>query len=167
MVLGDIYLAEDKTAKAIAIFNKIVFSEQHQLSLAVYKLLEKAYLQKGKFESIESVYQEILSRCPQDTRTRAILADYYYKKGLLSKAIEELREGLKVCPESLILRATLAEMLIRENRQDEALKEYQQWWGSLRIKMSIFPVKNVVINPRKSSGNARSARNGTARRIKS
>jgi len=125
MVLGDIYLTEDKTAKAIAIFNKIITSEQHQLSFAVYKLLEKAYLQKGKYESIESVYREVLSSCPQDTRTRAILADYYYKKGLLPKAIEELRDGLKFCPESLTLRSNLAEMLIRENRQDEALKEYK------------------------------------------
>ncbi|MEW5803465.1 MAG: tetratricopeptide repeat protein [bacterium] len=138
LVLGDIYLAEDKTAKAIAIFNKIISSEQHQLSFAVYKLLEKAYLQKGKFESIESVYQEILSRRPQDTRTRAILADYYYKKGLLPKAIDELREGLKVCPESLTLRSTLAEMLIRENRQDEAVKEYQYLAGQIMDKNEHF-----------------------------
>jgi len=138
MVLGDIYLAQDKTAKAIAIFNSIISSDQHQLSFAVYKLLEKAYLQKGRFESIETVYQEILGRCPQDTRTRAILADYYYKKGLLSKAIEELREGLKVCPESLTLRSTLAEMLIRENRQDEALKEYKYLAGQITDKNGHF-----------------------------
>jgi len=138
LVLGDIYLAEDKTAKAIAIFNKIISSDQHQLSFAVYKLLEKAYLQRGRFESIEAVYREILNRRPQDTRTRAILADYYYKKGLLSRAIEELREGLKVCPESLTLRSTLAEMLIKDNRQDEALQEYQYLMEQVIDKNELF-----------------------------
>ncbi|MEW6380685.1 MAG: tetratricopeptide repeat protein [bacterium] len=138
LILGDIYLAEDKPAKAIAIFNKIISSDQYQHSFGVHKLLEKAYLQKGRFESIESVYQEILTRRPQDTRTRAILADYYYKKGLIPRAIEELQEGLKVCPESLTLRSTLAEMLIRDNRQDEALREYQHLIEQIMDKNEVF-----------------------------
>ena len=137
LMLGDIYLAQDKVSKAINVFEKIVYSE-HRFSFTVYKCLEKAYLQKGKYEKIESIYREILKLHPEDTKTRIILADYYYKKGLLTKAIKELREGLRVCPESLNLRSNLAEMLIRENRQDEALKEYQYLTEHIKKKNDYY-----------------------------
>ncbi len=137
LMLGDIYMTQDKLSKAINIFEKIVYSE-HRFSFTVYKCLEKAYLQKGKYEKIESVYQEILKLHPEDNKTRIILADYYYKKGLLAKAVKELRDGLRVCPESLNLRSNLAEMLIRENRQDEALKEYQYLTEQIKKKNDYY-----------------------------
>ena len=137
LMLGDIYMTQDKISKAINIFEKIVYSE-HRFSFTVYKCLEKAYLQKGKYEKIESVYQEILKLHPEDNKTRIILADYYYKKGLLAKAVKELRDGLRVCPESLNLRSNLAEMLIRENRQDEALKEYQYLTEQIKKKNDYY-----------------------------
>lgn len=137
LMLGDIYMTQDKISKAINIFEKIVYSE-HRFSFTVYKCLEKAYLQKGKYEKIESVYQEILKLHPEDNKTRIILADYYYKKGLLAKAVKELRDGLRVCPESLNLRSSLAEMLIRENRQNEALKEYQYLTEQIKKKNDYY-----------------------------
>ncbi len=135
--LGNIYLDQNKIAKSINLFEKIIFSEQ-QFPFSVYKSLEKAYLQKGKYEKIESIYQEVLKLRPHDIRTRYILADYYYKKGLQSKAINELKEGLKTCPESLILRSALAEMLVRENHRDEALSEYQYLIEQVKKKSNYY-----------------------------
>jgi lipopolysaccharide biosynthesis regulator YciM len=137
LALGDMYLTMDKPSKAISTFEQIVFSNR-RFPLTVYKYLEKAYLQKGRYGRIESIYQEIIKLHPQDVSARIILADYYYKKGSLNLAIKELQEGLKLYPESLNLHAALAEMFVREDRQEEALQEFQQLVKQMKERDSFF-----------------------------
>lgn len=137
LVLGDIYFSLNKTSKAISLYEQIVFSDSH-FPYSVYKSLERAYLQQGRYEKIESVYREMLQLKPQDARTRTILADYYYKKGLSTKAISELEEGLKINPDSVSLRSAMADMLVRDQRSEEAIREYQNLISQLRIKTEYY-----------------------------
>jgi len=137
LVLGDIYFAEDKLSQAISTWEEIIHNDLPFCRM-VYERLEKAYLKRGDYDHIETIYREVMSRRPEDYATRLILADYYQKKGLSKKAIQELKEGLRFTQGQSSIRQKLGEILLKEKLEKEAIAEYKGIIEEMREQKDIY-----------------------------
>ncbi len=98
-----------------------------------YSKLEEAYLAQNKYDKIKSIYEKVLSKHPDNIRTRLALAQYYQKLGELENAKDEIKEALKILPDSQCLREYLMELIIY-NIGGEALKECREIFGACNPK---------------------------------
>lgn len=132
ILLGDIALKTDDIDEAIEKWRRAAVLSP-QLSETALKRLEKVLFQKGRFNDIENVYNEVRSVRGGDEAAALGIAGFYTKQGRGEEAIQLLEEHLSVFPESVRARLRLASLYARyresgavERFLDESIAQTRQ-----------------------------------------
>jgi lipopolysaccharide biosynthesis regulator YciM len=120
--LGKSYLSDKRLDDAIKEwqnFCRKIPSKAH----IVFSFLEKAYFDKGIFEDIESLYEELIDLEVRNLNTVLALVTFYLKKGKYEKArvfLEKAEEDYKSSPQ---LAAKKVQVLFYNHQYKEAASE--------------------------------------------
>ena len=116
--LGDFYLEEGKTAKAVEIWEGIVTRDGPFSHLA--------YREQNRYDDIAKVLEKIVGANPKNVMARVTLGEYYAKRDMIPEALRHLREALASQPRSLEARRQISQILVRNHMHDEMEKEYAE-----------------------------------------
>jgi lipopolysaccharide biosynthesis regulator YciM len=121
LFLGDVYYANGGIDNAISSWRRIVnlFPE---IAYITFRRLEKAFYEKGKYEKIVDLYNDILERNPKDVRTLMTLATIQRKKGNLDDALRLVQTALEFEPESRRIKQALAKLYYEKGETEQSLK---------------------------------------------
>ena len=92
-----------------------------------YRLLADVFFRLKDKKNAYIAFGEVLRLCPEDSRLRKRMADYYTLKKMLPKAIHEYQILLKESPENLSFRRELGQLLYKNksfNRVPDVLLGY-------------------------------------------
>jgi len=121
--LGDFYLEEGKTGKAIEIWEGIV-TQDAAFSFLAYRRLEKAYFEQNRYDDIAKILEKVITAKPENVMARVTLGEYYAKRDMIPEALRHLREALNSQPRSLEARRQTSQILVRNHMHDEMEREY-------------------------------------------
>jgi lipopolysaccharide biosynthesis regulator YciM len=123
--LGDFYLEEGKTGKAVEIWEGIV-NQDGVFSHLAYRRLEKAYFEQNRYDDIAKVLEKVVAANPKNVMARVTLGEYYAKRDMIPEALRHLREALASQPRSLEARRQISQILVRNHMHDDMEKEYSE-----------------------------------------
>jgi len=123
--LGDFYLEEGKTGKAVEIWEGIV-SQDAPFAYLAYRRLEKAYFEQNRYDDIAKILEGVVTRNTGNVMARVTLGEYYSKRDMVPEALRHLREALSIQPRSLEARRQISQILVRNHMQEEMEKEYPE-----------------------------------------
>jgi lipopolysaccharide biosynthesis regulator YciM len=123
--LGDLYLEEGKTGKAVEIWEGIVTQDAPFAYLA-YRRLEKAYFEQNRYDDIAKILENVVAKNTGNVMARVTLGEYYAKRDMVPEALRHLQEALSTQPRSLEARRQISQILVRNHMQEEMEKEYSE-----------------------------------------
>ena len=121
LYLGDLYYQEGKIDDAISSWRRIV-TTYPEVAYVTFRRLEKAFYEKGRFEKIIDLYNDVLERNPGDVRTLMTLAYIQRRKGNLDDAISLSKTALEFEPESRSVKQALARLYYEKGEIELSLK---------------------------------------------
>ena len=121
LYLGDLYYQEGKIDDAISSWRRIV-TTYPEVAYVTFRRLEKAFYEKGRFEKIIDLYNDVLERNPGDVRTLMTLAYIQRRKGNLDDAIGLCKTALEFEPESRGVKQALARLYYEKGEIELSLK---------------------------------------------
>jgi lipopolysaccharide biosynthesis regulator YciM len=121
LYLGDLYYQEGKIDDAISSWRRIV-TTYPEVAYVTFRRLEKAFYEKGRFEKIIDLYNDVLERNPGDVRTLMTLAYIQRRKGNLDDAIGLCKTALEFDPESRSVKQGLARLYYEKGEIELSLK---------------------------------------------
>ena len=121
LYLGDLYYHEGKIDDAISSWRRIV-TTYPEVAYVTFRRLEKAFYEKGRFEKIIDLYNDVLERNPGDVRTLMTLAYIQRRKGNLDDAISLSKTALEFEPESRSVKQALARLYYEKGEIELSLK---------------------------------------------
>ena len=121
LYLGDLYYQEGKIDDAISSWRRIV-TTYPEVAYVTFRRLEKAFYEKGRFEKIIDLYNDVLERNPGDVRTLMTLAYIQRRKGNLDDAISLCKTALDFEPGSRSVKQALARLYYEKGEIELSLK---------------------------------------------
>jgi lipopolysaccharide biosynthesis regulator YciM len=121
LYLGDVYYAGGSIDNAISSWRRII-TLFPRIAYITFKRLEKAFYEKGKFEKIVDLYNDVLERSPGDVRTLMTLANIQRKKGNLEDALRYVQTALEFDPESTRAKQALARLYYEKGDTERSLR---------------------------------------------
>jgi len=121
LYLGDLYYQEGKIDDAISSWRRIV-TTYPESAYVTFRRLEKAFYEKGRFEKIIDLYNDVLERNPGDVRTLMTMAYIQRRKGNLDDAINLCKTALEFEPDSRSVKQALARLYYEKGETDLSLK---------------------------------------------
>jgi lipopolysaccharide biosynthesis regulator YciM len=121
LYLGDLFYQEGKIDDAISSWRRIV-TTYPEVAYVTFRRLEKAFYEKGRFEKIIDLYNDVLERNPGDVRTLMTLAYIQRRKGNLDDAISLCKTALEFEPESRSVKQALARLYYEKGEIELSLK---------------------------------------------
>jgi lipopolysaccharide biosynthesis regulator YciM len=121
LYLGDLYYAKGKIDDAISSWRRIVTLFPN-IAFVTFRRLEKAFYEKGRFEKIVDLYNDVLERNPGDVRTLMTLANIHRKKGNLDDALRLVQTALEFNPESRRAKQALARLFYEKGDTERSLR---------------------------------------------
>jgi lipopolysaccharide biosynthesis regulator YciM len=121
LYLGDLYYQEGKIDDAISSWRRIV-TMFPEVAYVTFRRLEKAFYEKGRFEKIIDLYNDVLERNPGDVRTLMTLAYIQRRKGNLDDAIGLSKTALEFDPDSRSVKQALARLYYEKGEIERSLK---------------------------------------------
>ncbi len=121
LYLGDLYYMMGNIDSAISAWRRIVtlFPE---IAYITFARLEKAFYEKGRFEKIVDLYNDVLERNPRDVRTIMTLANIHRKKGNLDDALRLCQMALEFDPRSRRIKQALARLHYEKGDIEKSLQ---------------------------------------------
>jgi lipopolysaccharide biosynthesis regulator YciM len=108
--LGDLSFSSKNVEEAMDFWRRI-FKETPFFAPLVFSRLEKAYYDRGRFGELEDIYEELVDRSPEDTRSLFALAELYRKKGKDGEAMRIFERILDLKPNSNGMQSALSGLL--------------------------------------------------------
>jgi lipopolysaccharide biosynthesis regulator YciM len=121
MYLGDVYYATGSIDDAISSWRRIV-TLFPAIAYTTFKRLERAFYEKGRFEKIVDLYNDVLERNPSDVTTMMTLANIHRKKGNIEEALRLCKAALEVDPASRKVKQALARLYYEKGDVEASLK---------------------------------------------
>jgi tetratricopeptide (TPR) repeat protein len=91
--------------------------------------LAKENFDKGKYRSAEKIYQEILTKTPNNLYSLSNLGVVYFRSGKLKAAELTLKKAVALSPKDEFTHTTLGIVYYRQSKFDEALTELTKSLG--------------------------------------
>jgi lipopolysaccharide biosynthesis regulator YciM len=110
LFLGDVRLAEGRTADAVAVWERLLEASPERAYLA-FSRLESAYASLGGPERFPALCERLIAANPQNWRARLALARHIAGQGRQADALTLLFDALVVNPHSLALHQAIWETL--------------------------------------------------------
>ena len=104
--LGDVYMSQKDTRKAIAIWEQIIRTAPERSYLA-FKRLEHAYETLGQSTRFAELCQQLIETNPQDWRARLSLGQHFAGHGHSSQALDLFFESLVHNPHALAVHQAI------------------------------------------------------------
>jgi len=117
--IGNSYVMDHREADAVEEWVKFADVAPHKAYL-IFKPLQTILFNLGNFGNIESFYENLLKRLPDDPKTLIALAGFYEKKGNINKAITILEDLVEKKPDLSIAKINLAKLLIGQAELSQA-----------------------------------------------
>jgi lipopolysaccharide biosynthesis regulator YciM len=108
--LGDLSFSSGNVEEAMDFWRKIL-KETPFFAPLVFSRLEKAYYDIGRFGELEDIYEDLVDRSPEDTRSLFALAELYRKKGKDGEAMRIFERILDLKPNSNGMQSALSGLL--------------------------------------------------------
>ncbi|MFH1219773.1 MAG: tetratricopeptide repeat protein [Candidatus Eisenbacteria bacterium] len=121
LYLGDVYYALGNIDDAISSWRRIV-TVFPAIAYTTFRRLEKAFYEKGRFEKIVDLYNDVLERNPSDVRTTMTLANIHRKKGNIEEALRLCKAALEAEPGSRRVKQALARLYYERGDIELSLK---------------------------------------------
>jgi lipopolysaccharide biosynthesis regulator YciM len=121
LYLGDIYYSQGSIDNAISSWRRIV-TLFPDIAYITFRRLEKAFYEKGRFEKIVDLYNDVLDRKPGDVKTLMTLANIHRKKGNLDDALRLCQTALDFDPDSRRVKQALARLYYEKGDTERSLK---------------------------------------------
>ena len=119
--LGDVYYAEGAIDDAISSWRRIV-TLFPAIAYTTFRRLEKAFYEKGRFEKIVDLYNDVLERNPSDVKTMMTLANIHRKKGNIEEALRLCKAALEAEPGSRRVKQALARLYYEKGDIEQSLR---------------------------------------------
>jgi len=113
--IANSYVKDQRQEDAIPWWEKFAEVAPAKASL-VFPYLQKVLFNMGNFNQIESFYQNILRKRPEDIQAHLALASFYDRKGDRKRALEICEEMKDKNPDSVLAKITLAKYLLWNNQ---------------------------------------------------
>lgn len=117
--IGKSYVLDHREEDAVEEWVKFADVAPHKAYL-IFKPLQTILFNLGNFGNIESFYENLLRRIPDDPKTLIALADFYEKKGNVKKAIAILEDLVEKNPGLSIAKINLAKLLVGQAELNRA-----------------------------------------------
>jgi lipopolysaccharide biosynthesis regulator YciM len=121
LYLGDVYYANGNIDNAISSWRRLI-TVFPKIAYITFRRLEKAFYEKGKFEKIVDLYNDLLERNPGDVRTLMTLANIQRRKGDLDDALRYVHTALEFDPTSTRAKQALARLFYEKGDTERSLK---------------------------------------------
>lgn len=121
LYLGDVYYDTGSIDNAISSWRRIV-TLFPAIAYVTFKRLEKAFYEKGRFEKIVDLYNDVLDRNAGDVRTLMTLANIHRKKGNLDDALRLCQTALEFDPGARRVKQALARLYYEKGDTEQSLK---------------------------------------------
>lgn len=121
LYLGDVYYAQGSIDDAISSWRRIV-TLYPAIAYTTFRRLEKAFYEKGRFEKIVDLYNDVLERNPGDVRTMMTLANIHRKKGNIEEALRLCKAALEAEPGSRRVKQALARLYYEKGDIEQSLR---------------------------------------------
>lgn len=118
--LGDAYYRDQRLGDAVEYWKKLLEAVP-KAGYLVFDKLEMTLFELGEYGDISEIYENILSRNPNDIFALFSLARIHEKKGMMGPAIERYKQILDSDPSFLSARLSLAKLYQQEGRKDESI----------------------------------------------
>jgi lipopolysaccharide biosynthesis regulator YciM len=141
LYLGDLYYQEGKIDDAVSSWRRIV-TMFPEVAYVTFRRLEKAFYEKGRFEKIIDLYNDVLERNPSDVRTLMTLAYIQRRKGNLDDAIGLCRTALDFEPESRSVKQALARLFYEKGEIELSLKTMVEAFNGFPTDDETYTCKN-------------------------
>lgn len=120
LYLGDYYYESGDIDSAISAWRRIV-TMSPQIAYITFSRLEKAFYEKGRYEKIVDLYNDVLERNPRDVRTLMNLANIHRKKGNFDEAIRLCQTALEFEPGARRVKQALARLYYEKGDTERSL----------------------------------------------
>jgi lipopolysaccharide biosynthesis regulator YciM len=121
LYLGDVYYAEGNIDDAISSWRRIV-TVFPGIAYTTFRRLEKAFYEKGRFEKIVDLYNDVLERNPSDVKTMMTLANIHRKKGNIEEALRLCKTALEAEPGARRVKQALARLYYEKGDIEQSLR---------------------------------------------
>jgi len=121
LYLGDVYYAEGAIDDAISSWRRIV-TLFPKIAFTTFRRLERAFYEKGRFEKIVDLYNDVLERNPSDVTTIMTLANIHRKKGNIEEALRLCKAALEAEPGSRRVKQAMARLYYEKGDIEASLK---------------------------------------------
>ena len=148
-------------------------SNETEWRVRLLRYMSDAHMRRADWQSAAELYEQIVTRVPDDERARLNLIDLYYKSGRVKEADSEtvalsdyyhvrgedkralglLEEAVRLQPHQMPLRARMARAYIDAGMRDEAIRELDAL-GELQLdsglrKQAMATVRFIIsLNPK-------------------
>lgn len=120
LYLGDYYYQAGEIDSAISAWRRLV-TMFPQIAYITFGRLEKAFYEKGRYEKIVDLYNDLLERNPRDVRTLMNLANIHRKKGNFDEAIRLCQTAIEIDPSSRRVKQALARLYYEKGETERSL----------------------------------------------
>lgn len=117
--IGDSYIDEERTEDAVKAWITLTEESPADAHL-VFDRLRRSLFDLGQFNTINSVFEGILERDPNNVSALLALAELYHKKGDHNQALEYYRQALALKPELTAANLGIARIYRDQGRIDDA-----------------------------------------------
>jgi len=121
LYLGDVYYAQGAIDDAISSWRRIV-TLFPKIAYTTFRRLERAFYEKGRFEKIVDLYNDVLERNPNDVTTIMTLANIHRKKGNIEEALRLCKAALEAEPGSRRVKQAMARLYYEKGDIEASLK---------------------------------------------
>lgn len=121
LYLGDLYYEMGNIDNAISAWRRII-TLYPEMAYITFRRLEKAFYEKGKFEKIVDLYNDVLERNPRDVKTIMTLANIQRKKGDIDEALRLCQTALELEPNSRRVKQALARLYYEKGETERSLQ---------------------------------------------
>ncbi len=117
--IGDTYVDEDRTEDAVKAWITLTELSPQDAHL-VFDRLRRSLFDLGQFNTINSVFEEILERDQNNVSALLALGELYHKKGDHQQALEYYRQALTLTPDLVAANLGIARIYRDQGRIDDA-----------------------------------------------
>ncbi len=135
--LGDLYFTQEEYLKAINRWKQVLEINSFFTHLA-FPRLQEAYYNLGKYDAIEALLKDNLSKNEGNAYCHLALGRYYFNKGSIGEAVIELKEALRIDPDFFDAKKELGAIYIQSNMVDEMKSELKDILDSIPSKYNNY-----------------------------
>ncbi|MCK4835888.1 MAG: protein kinase [Candidatus Aminicenantes bacterium] len=138
MILGEIYLTQGQTKKAIDHIQEVL--NHHQKDFYAYLKLAEIYDKEQNFKKVEEAYRNAIKSRPDYYSGYDFLGYFYYRNSRLTEAVKMYRKVIELAPENNIGYNNLGGIYYTIGKTDQALEMFE---NSCRIKADPDLISNL------------------------